>query len=227
MTTSSFFAWRMNFFICTNASKNSPSKKTFCCGNFLSFIASKMSLKRSSLWAWFASFFDWSTIWRRSVASMRVRSGASEAKVRRMATKVSIMRTDAATAVLEFNTDANIVTPCSVKAYGKYRTPPRFEVANCDLKGVSANAPNSFEVANCDLKLSMSSCERRNMNRAGKRATLRLTCSFRRFVVTPYSKARSLSSMTWTPRIVRIRDWISVSEAGVKGDAFSIECLPF
>ena len=39
---------------------------------------------------------------------------------------------------LLFRTDDNIATPCSVKAYGRYRRPPRpFEVTNCDLKPTS------------------------------------------------------------------------------------------
>ena len=124
--------------------------------------------------------------WRRSVASMRERRGASEASARRMATKVSVMRTDAATAVGEFNTDANMIMPCSVKAYGRYRLPPQLEVTICDLKfeGFSmlfrgafrtSKSSSALEVTICDLKFPVSSLVNWNMNRSGKRSMLRFT----------------------------------------------------
>ena len=108
-----------------------------------------------------------------------------EAIARRMATNASVIFTDALTAVGEFNTEASMMTPCSVNAYGRYRVPPRFEVANCDLKAVVPNSAPPFDVANCDLKLATSSDASRNMKRSGNRSPLRFTCSFRRLVGTP------------------------------------------
>jgi hypothetical protein len=82
----------------------------------------------------------------------------------------------------------NMATRCSVKAYGVYRLPPR----------------PLFEVAICDLKRATSSEVNWNMKSSGKRDRLRLTCSFIRLVVTPYRTARSASSRTLCPRIIRI-----------------------
>ena len=44
------------------------------------------------------------------------------------------------------------------------------------------------------------------MKRSGKRLLLRFTAWLSAPVVTPYSVARSRSSMTWTPRIVKMRE---------------------
>ena len=48
------------------------------------FLRHAHGLKRSSLRTWLASFFAWSAICRLSVASIRARSGAMEAKALRM-----------------------------------------------------------------------------------------------------------------------------------------------
>jgi hypothetical protein len=53
------------------------------------------------------------------------------------------------------------------------------------------------------------------MKSSGKRSGLRLTCSFRRFVGTPYNSAGSASSMTFWPRTSRIR-WVIISGAVVQ-----------
>ena len=111
-------------------------------------------LFRSGGQGWFKA---WSAICRRSVASMRAKRGVMDARARRIATNVSVIRTDAANAVGEFNTDANMIMPCSVNAYGRYLVPPRFEVANCDLKTLSPVSAPLFEVAICDLKSTTSS----------------------------------------------------------------------
>ena len=47
-----------------------------------------------------------------------------------------------------------------------------------------------------------------NMKSSGKRSMLRLTCLFSWLTSTPYNSAKSLSSITWTPRIVKIRERI-------------------
>lgn len=70
----------------------------------------------------------------------------------------------------------------------KYRRPPR----------------SLIEVAICDLNAAFSVSLNRNMKSAGKRARLRFTCSLKRFVVTPYSAARSASITTLWPRTTRI-----------------------
>src|SRR6266571_961477 len=102
----------------------------------------------------------------------------------------------------------NMATPCSVKAYGAYRLPPRplFEVAICDLK----NAPSS-EVS-------------WNMKSFGNRGRLRLTCSFRRLVVTPYRTARSASSMTlWTSN----QDDESLNPFARQHGCHSLDTIPY
>ena len=53
----------------------------------------------------------------------------------------------------------NIATPCSVKAYGAFRRPPR----------------PTFAVTICDLKDLVSCAVSRNMKSDGKRSRLRLT----------------------------------------------------
>ena len=50
---------------------------------------------------------------------------------------------------------------------------------------------------------------------------LRFTCSFKRFVDTPYKVAKSPSSITWTPRTVRILDLISISALGINRNTLS------
>jgi hypothetical protein len=64
----------------------------------------------------------------------------------------------------------------------------------------TAASPAGFEVAICDFKRVASARPSRNMKSFGKRSRLRLTASFKRFVLTPYRRARSASSITRTPR---------------------------
>ena len=107
-------------------------------------------------------------------------------------------------------------TTCSVKTLGRYLMlwpRPLFKVAICDLERFGALGPA--------MKMSwISASFNGNMKFAGKRILLRFTCSFNRFVGTPYNSARSRSSITCTPRIVRIRDLIE-SSSKVGTTAFS------
>ena len=80
-------------------------------------------------------------------------------------------------------------------------SPSVFMLANCDLE----SSPSSFKVANCDLEDSASSRVSWNIKSSGKRSILRFTCSFRRFVSTPYNRAKSRSSITCLPRITWMR----------------------
>ena len=96
-----------------------------------------------------------------------------------MATNARIIRIFTSTAIPDFNTLLNIAMPPSVKAYGRYLVPPL-----------------PFEVAICDLKLLSSSRVSSNMKSSGKRSIFLLTCSLRRLVSTPYSIAKSVSSIT-------------------------------
>jgi len=89
------------------------------------------------------------------------------------------------TAVPLRSTFANITAPCSVKTLGSFRRPPR----------------PAFDVANCDFKVEASPAVSRNMKSVGNLSWLRFTCSFKRLVDTPYSAAKSQSSMTRCPRI--------------------------
>ena len=76
----------------------------------------------------------------------------------------------------------SIATPCSVKAYGRYRRPPRdFEVTDCDLKRVASSGVSPKRKS------------------AGKRPEFRLTAWTSAFVRTPYSVASSASSNTLRP----------------------------
>ena len=53
----------------------------------------------------------------------------------RISTKASIILIETSMAMLLFNTEESIATPCSVNTNGKYLRPPfPFEVANCDPK---------------------------------------------------------------------------------------------
>src|SRR3989442_1690377 len=89
-----------------------------------------------------------------------------------------------------FSTLANITAPCSVKTKGAYLMFwPRFKVAICDLEANTSPA---------------SARESWNMKCSGKRSRLRFTCSFNRFVVTPYRTARSRSSITRWPRTTKM-----------------------
>ena len=98
------------------------------------------------------------------------------------------------------------VTVCDLKILPES---PSFKVTFCDLKSVPA-----LEVTNCDLKFVTSSLVNWNMNRSGKRSMLRLTAWLSAFVGTPYSSARSRSSMTCTPRIVSIRERMASATVG-------------
>src|SRR5579885_2669605 len=95
----------------------------------------------------------------------------------------------------------SIATPCSVKAYGAVRRPPRppFEITDCDLKDATSDGAN------------------RNMKSAGKRAALRLTACTSSRVCTPYNAARSASSMTLWPRSSRMARWILGTPARADG----------
>src|SRR5947199_10313765 len=74
----------------------------------------------------------------------------------------------------------SIATPCSVKAYGRYRRPPRdFEVTDCDLKRVASSGVSPKRKS------------------AGKGPEFRLTGWTSAFVRTPYRVASSASSNTF------------------------------
>ena len=62
-----------------------------------------------------------------------------------------------------------------------------------------------FKIAICDLKESYSSSVSWKMNSFGNLSVFLLTWSLRRPVSTIYNSARWLSSITWTPRMVKIR----------------------
>src|SRR5438094_5944544 len=69
-----------------------------------------------------------------SSSSLRAR-WAWDAVIRRSRTKARMISTLTAIARGLFRTPESIATPCSVKAYGAYRLPPRpFEITICDLK---------------------------------------------------------------------------------------------
>ena len=84
-----------------------------------------------------------------------------------------------------------------------------FKVTICGLSGELA----LLDVAICDLQSSSSSLVNWNMKLSGKRLILRFTCSFNLRGGTPYRSAKSRSSMTCTPRIVRIRERIESASA--------------
>ncbi len=145
-----------------------------------------------------ASTFSSVLIWRSSMLSIRWNILLLAITNLRIATNASMILMLTLTAVGLLSTEDSIATPCSVNTYGRYlRCFPRsaFKVANCDLKHSS--------IVSWNIKLS------------GNLSLLRTTCSLRRFVSTPYSRAKSLSSMTWTPRNVLISGWISSTSYGV------------
>jgi len=76
----------------------------------------------------------------------------------------------------------SMATPCSVKAYGRWRRPPR------PLIGA------------CRVRLATSSMVSLNTKSAGNRSRFRRTASFRRFGETPYKVASVVSSRTRSPR---------------------------
>jgi len=92
-------------------------------------------------------------------------------------------------ALLLFRMEASIIAPCSVKTAGRYLVPPHLKL----------------EVANCDLKFRNSFRSRTNIKSEGNRSIFLLTRSLSRFVGTPYILAKSKSSITFWPRIMKIR----------------------
>ena len=98
-----------------------------------------------------------------------------------------------------------------------------FKVANCDLGKSSLEvafcdfkiSSSAFKVANCDLESSASSLVSWNIKSAGKRSMLRLTCSLRRLVSTPYNLAKSRSRITCLPRMTWMR--FSIFSQGCNG----------
>ena len=95
-----------------------------------------------------------------------------------------------------FRTPESIATPCSVKAYGAYRLPPR-----------------PFEITICDLKDSASAGLRRNLKSPGNRSGFRFTDCTRTRVSTPYSAASSVSRRTLRPR--RTTMDLAIRSAGI------------
>ena len=89
-------------------------------------------------------------------------------------------------ACLLFNTLESINIPCSVKAFGSFLRPPQLEVAYCDFKSRNSSS------------LSL------NIKSDGKRMIFRATAWFNTRVSTPYSSARSSSSITLWSRITYI-----------------------
>jgi hypothetical protein len=111
--------------------------------------------------------------------SSRVARASLEARICRNRTKARTTKTLVWTAWGELSTLAAMMAPCSVKAYGSFRRPPR----------------PTFDVADCDIKPSNSSRLSRNAKSGGNRSILRLTCSLSLPVLTPYNWARSESKM--------------------------------
>ena len=73
-------------------------------------------------------------------------------------------------------------------------------VLGVEGRNVGRGFPSGPEAAICDFKSANSNALNWNMNPDGNLSMLRLTCSLRRFTGTPYSSAKSRSSMTCTPR---------------------------
>ena len=126
-----------------------------------------------------------------------------------------------AIAIGERRTLLSMAMPFSVKAYGSFRAPILMEldIANCDFHFSSSSKvancdleESPLDIANCDFQSSNSSFVSWNIKSSGKRSILRLTCSFKRRVSTPYSRAKSRSRMTCLPRMVRIR--LSICSTG-------------
>ena len=104
-----------------------------------------------------------------------------------MDTKASMIRMLTQMAVSLLSTEANMATPCSVNANGQTVECLRFLNRSQFVTSSSVSY-----LLNWNLKCS------------GKRSILRLTLWFKTFVSTPYKSARSLSKITWTPRIGNI-----------------------
>ena len=105
----------------------------------------------------------------------------------RMDTKASMIRMLTRMAVSLLKTEANMATPCSVNANGQ-------TVECLRLLNRSQFATSSWN----------SFCVSWNLKFSGNLRRLRRTCSLSRLVSTLYRSARSLSKITWTPRIVNI-----------------------
>ena len=129
-----------------------------------------------------------------------------DAKAFRMATNVLVIRMLAAMAVSLFRTLANIKMPCSVKAV--------IGTAECFMDLNRSQFATSSPI---------SGLESGNMKLAGNLPAFRLTCSFSRFVSTPYNTAKSRSSMTCTPRIVKMRDRMPSSSGRAPGSVAGTE----
>jgi len=71
-----------------------------------------------------------------------------------------------------------------------------------------------FEVAICDFKESNSSWANWNMKSDGNLELFRLICSLNRLVGTPKREAKSESSMTFCPRMRKIRETMDSMEMG-------------
>lgn len=77
-------------------------------------------------------------------------------------------------------------------------------IANRDELSRSESEACKLEIANCDLKFSNSIAVNCNAKSLGKRERLRWNASLKRVVLTPYNRAKSASSTTRCPRIVKI-----------------------
>ena len=90
------------------------------------------------------------------------------------------------------NTVDAISAPCSVKAVGK--------TLECSMllnwSQFATSSPHSFSLS-------------RKTKSSGNRTAFRLTCSFNRFVLTPYNGAKCRSKITGKPRTQKI--WIFYS----------------
>ena len=110
----------------------------------MSCIASSISLNRSSLRAWSVRRAVFSSSCNRSVSAIRTISGAMDDSVLRIAMNAFVILLLASMAMSLFRTLASMIMPCSVKAYGLFRTPifaycSRLEVAICDLQSFSSS----------------------------------------------------------------------------------------
>lgn len=139
------------------------------------FMSSRMASKTTLNWV---SYFL-----SRSL-SLRARS-LWEARICLRRTKVLMISTLTRMARSLFKTLESMATPCSVNAYGGLLMPI---------------LALGLDVAICDIQFAVSSLLSRNMKSAGNLFRLRLTCSLRRPVETPYILARSRSSITLWPR---------------------------
>lgn len=132
-----------------------------------------------------------------SSASSLAASSLWVARTSRSRTKARTTYTETSTARGELSTVAAIRAPCSVKASGSLRRPPR----------------PWFDVAICDIKSAYSADVSWNMKSAGKRSAFRRTCSLSRRVSTPYRLARSLSRSTFCPRRTTMRRVMEVASS--------------